>query len=197
MCAETRRAAPREFKIYDKSRAGDWTSLVGPTQCAAIFKDFETASPVSYRGEPFHKMSDCTFLLFDRLEEARSFCEAQVKQHPSMCAEIFDHQGRAKEPLLVVVDPSVAEKGELSATSVRKRKIWAIVLFCVGAPLVVYDWTNDWDLIWPAVLGINMTVVGLRLLYWNTGRAERNRERDRRVAEHIAREKSDLMSPKI
>ena len=197
MCAETGDFAPREFRIYDKSRAGGWTSLVGPTQCAVLFKDFETAAPVSYRGEPFQKMSDCTFVLFDRLDEAKSFCEAQVKRHPSMCAEIFDHEGRAKEPLAVVMDASVAEKGELSASSVRKRRIWAATLFCAGAPLIAYDWSKEWDLIWPAVLGINMTVVGLRLLYWNTGRAERNRERDRRVAAHLAREESDLVPPKI
>jgi hypothetical protein len=132
MCADLRDAAPREFKIYDKSRTGDWMSSVGPTQCVAFFKDFHTAAPMSYRCESFLKMSDCTFLLFDRLDEARSFCEAAVNEHPSICAEIFDHQGRAKEPLLVVVDARVAEKGELSATSVRKRRLWAFALFCGG-----------------------------------------------------------------
>src|ERR1700761_4574703 len=162
MCAEMREAEPREFKIYDKSRTGDWMSLVGPTQCAAFFKDFHTASPVSYRGESFRKMSDCTFVLFDSFWEAKTFCEAQVKQHPFMCAEIFDHQGRSKEPLAVIVDATVGEKGELSATSVRKRKLWACALFCGGGSLVVWDWSKEWDLSWPAVLGFNMIFVGLR-----------------------------------
>lgn len=42
----------REFKVYDKTRQGrDWMSLVGPTQCAVFFKDFQTAAPLS-RGAP-------------------------------------------------------------------------------------------------------------------------------------------------
>jgi hypothetical protein len=196
MCAEMREAEPREFKIYDKSRTGDWMSLVGPTQCVAFFKDFHTAAPVSYRGEAFRKMSDCTFVLFDSLDEAKRFCEAAVKEHPSICAELFDQQGRAKEPLMVVVDASVAEKGELSATSVRKRRLWACALFCGGGSLVVWDWSKEWDLSWPAVLGFNMIFVGLRFLYWNTARAERYSERERRVAAHLAREKSESVLPK-
>lgn len=196
MCADLRDAAPREFKIYDKARTGDWMSIVGPTQCAAFFKDFHTAAPMSYRGEPFRKMSECTFLLFDRLDEAKSFCEGAVKEHPAICAEIFDHQGRAKEPMLVVVDASVAEKSELSATSVRRRRLWACVLFCGGVSLVVWDWSKEWDLSWPAVLGFNMIFVGLRFLYWNTARAERTRERARRAAAHLVREKSESVLPK-
>src|ERR1700761_2813644 len=139
MCADMREAEPREFKVYDKSRTGDWMSLVGPTQCVAFFKDFHTAAPVFYRGESFQKMTDCTFLLFDSVIEAMSFCVTAVRQHPAICAELFDHLGRAKEPLAVVVDSSVAEKGELSATSSRKRKLWACMLFCGGVPLVVWD----------------------------------------------------------
>src|ERR1700743_3566669 len=121
MCAEMRKAEPREFKVYDKSRAGDWMSLVGPTQCVAFFKDFHTAAPVSYRGEAFRRMTAGTFVLFARGTDAMSFCVCAVKQHPSICAELFDHQGRGKEPLAVIVDSSVAEKGELSATSSKKR----------------------------------------------------------------------------
>jgi hypothetical protein len=196
MSAHLREGGPREFKIYDKSRAGDWMSLVGPTQCVAFFKDFHTAAPASYRGEPFPNMRDCTFVLLDSFDEAREFCEAQVKQHPSMCAEVFDHQGRAKEPLLVVIDASLAEKAELSKSSVRRRKLWAIALFCVGVPLIVWDGSKDWDLILPAVFGFNMVIVGFRLLYWNSARTDRTREQTRRATAHVAREKSETMLPK-
>ena len=138
MSAELRDAAPREFKVYDKGRVGDWMSIVGPTQCVAFFKDFQTAAPMSYHGESFPKMSDCTFVLFDSLDEAKNFCEAAVKRHPSMCAEVFDNHGRGKEPLMVIVDASVAEKSELSVTSVRKRRLGAFALFCGGASLVTW-----------------------------------------------------------
>jgi hypothetical protein len=196
MCAEMRGAEPREFKTYDKARAGDWMSLVGPTQCVAFFKEFHTAAPVSYRGEPFEKMSDCTFVLFDGFAEAKIFCETQVKHHPSICAEIFDHQGRAKQPLAVVIDASLAEKAELSNSNVRRRKVWAIVLFFLAVPLIVYDGSKDWGLIWPAVFGFNMLIGGFRLLYWNSARTDRAREQERRVAAHLERERSESVIPK-
>src|ERR1700719_1628719 len=89
----------REFKVYDKARQNrDWMSLLSPTQCAVFFKDFQTATPLSHDGVVFDKMTDCTFLVFDRVEDARRFCEAQVNQHPSMCCEVFDSEGKAKPP---------------------------------------------------------------------------------------------------
>src|SRR5689334_20745808 len=131
----------REFKVTDKTRQGrDWMSLLTPTQCAVFFKHFQTAAPCSRDGVAFDRMTDCTFLVFDRLEDARRFCEEQVNRHPAMCGEVFDFEGRAKPPLLVVVHPSIAEKDELSAPSVRRRTIIAIVSFLCAIPLFVWDW---------------------------------------------------------
>lgn len=179
----------REFKVYDKTRQGrDWMSLVAPTQCAVFFKDFQTAGPLSRDGVAFDKMTDCTFLVFDRLEDARRFCEVQVKEHSSMCCEVFDFEGKAKPPLLVVVNPSVAEKDELSASWVRRRKIIAIVSFLGAIPLVVWDWRTGSYLIVPTVVGINLIVFGLRLLYWNTARSDRSQEQSHRLESHRRRE---------
>jgi hypothetical protein len=89
----------RECKVYDKTRQGrDWMSLVTPTQCAVFFKDFQTAAPLSHDGAAFDRMTDCPFLVFDWLEDARRFCEAQVKEHPSMCCEVFV-AGRVRNPI--------------------------------------------------------------------------------------------------
>jgi hypothetical protein len=179
----------REFKVYDKTRQGqDWMSLLTPTQCAVFFKDFQTAAPLSRDGVVYDKMTDCTFLVFDRLEEAQRFCEAQVKEHPSMCCEVFDFEGKAKPPLLVVVNPSVAEKDELSASWVRRRKIIAIASFLGAIPLLVWDWRTGSYLIVPTVVGINLIVFGLRLLYWNAARSDRSQEQSHRLESHRRRE---------
>jgi hypothetical protein len=179
----------REFKVYDNARQGrDWMSLVGPTQCAVFFKDFRTAVPLSRDGAAFDKMTDCTFLIFDQFEDARHFCEAQVKQYTSMCCEVYDSDGKAKPPLLVVVNSSLAEKDELSASWVRRRKIMAIGSFGCAIPLLVWDWTTGSYLILPTVVGINLIVLGLRLLYWNTARSDRSKEQARRLKNHLRRE---------
>ena len=93
--APIQQGAFREFKVYDETRRpADWTSLVGPTQCAVFLKDVKTANPLATDGSEIDHLRDCRFLLFDRLEDARAFCEAQVQRYPFMCCEIFD----AEEP---------------------------------------------------------------------------------------------------
>jgi hypothetical protein len=180
----------REFKVYDKARASpDWTSIVSPTECAVFFKDFETAAPLSPDGAPISGMTDCTFLVFERLDEARHFCETRVAQHPSMCCEIFDSEGKAKPPLLTIVHPSMAEKDELSSTWLRRRKVMAILCFLVAVPLFVWDSRAEWALILPSVIAINLIVFGLRLLYWNTARGSRDREHVHRLEDHLRRKK--------
>jgi hypothetical protein len=179
----------RECKVYDQTRQGrDWMSLVGPTQCAVFFKDFRTDAPLSPEGVPFDRMTDCTFLVFDRVDEARRFCEAQVQRHHSMCCEVFDCAGKANPPLLVVVHPKVAETDELSASWVRRRKIIAIVAFVCAVPLLVWDWRTGSYLILPTVVAINLIVLGLRFLYWNSVRTDRSKERAKRLENHMRRE---------
>lgn len=179
----------REIKVYDDTReAREWTSLVGPTQCAVFFKDVNTDVPLTPDGGSVARLRDCTFVLFDSLEAARNFCQGRVSQFPNMCCELFDCEGKAKSPLLVIMHPSSAKKDELSVNSVRKRTIAAILLFLGAPPLFWWDWNSGGALILPTYLGITMIVAGLRLLYWNQGLAERIQEQDQRLRVHLRRE---------
>ena len=183
----------REFKVYDEVRVSPaWTSVVSPTQCAVFFKDFETAAPLSPDSAPVSRMTDCIFLVFDRLEEARHFCETRVAQHPSMCCEIFDYQGKAKSPLLTIIHPSMVEKDELSSTWLRRRKVMAILCFLAAILLFVWDSRADWEVILPTVVALNLIVFGLRLLYWNSARGARDREHSHHLEDHLRREKDPI-----
>ena len=140
----------REFKVYDKTRLpADWTSLVGPTQCAAFLKDVKTANPMATDGSEIAHLRDCRFLLFDHLEEARTFREAEVQRYPFMCCEIFDAEGKAKPPLLVIMHPAAARKDELSPTWVKRRKVVAIASLVAAAVLFFADWRSEYELLWP------------------------------------------------
>jgi len=125
-----------------------------------LFKDFETAAPLSPDGAPISRMTDCTFLVFDRLDEARRFCGTRVAQYPSMCCEIFGSEGKAKPPLLTIVHPSMAEKDELSLTWLRRRKVTAILCFLAAVPLFVWDSRAEWALILPSVIAFNLIFFG-------------------------------------
>jgi hypothetical protein len=185
----------REFRVYDETRhPADWTSLVGPTQCAVFFKDVNTANPLTTDGTEIANLRDCRFLLFDHLEDARAFCEAQVQRYPFMCGEIFDARGKATPPLLAIMHPTAARKDELSATWVRRRKITAIASLVAAGALFFADWRSEFDLLWPSLLAVNLLPLGLRLLYWNTASAERNQAQAKRVEEHLQREKDSLES---
>ena len=180
----------REIKLYDeKRRPRDWNELIAPAQCAVLFRRVDSETPLAPDGTAVANFRDCTFLLFDRLEDARRFCEARVQEFPHMCCEIFDSEGRAKPPLLTIVHPHAAEKDVISATSVRRRTIAALVLFVVALPLIWWDWRSGSRLILPTVLGINMIFIGLRLFQWNAARGQRVGEEKKRVEAHLAKEK--------
>jgi len=180
----------REFKVYDKTRQpAEWTSLVGPTQCAVFLKDLETANPLATDGSAIGHLSNCRFLLFDHLAEARDYCEAQVQRYPSMCCEIFDAQGKAKPPLLVIINANAARKDELGPTWVKRRKVMAIASLVAALTLFIADWRSEFELLWPSLLAVNLLPLGLRLLYWNSAGAKRKLAQAQRLEEHLQRER--------
>lgn len=181
----------RELKVYDPvRRPRHWNELLAPSQCAVLFRRVNSETPLAPDGTPVANFRDCTFILFDRLEDAQHFCEERVARHPEMCCEVFDCEGRAKPPLLTIVHPSAAKKDTLSAAAVRKRTIAAFVLFVIALPLIWWDWHSGSRLILPTVLGINMIFIGLRLFQWNAARGQRVGEEKKRMDAHLAKEKS-------
>jgi hypothetical protein len=186
----------REIKVYDDSRRPrDWNTLLTPSQCAVFFRRWRSEAPLSSEGVPFARFRDCTFLLFESLDDARRFCEAKVQQHPDLCCEIFDRMGKARPPLIVVVHPRNVSKDEFSLSSVRKRNVAAALLVLTGIVLVWWDWRIGWWLVAPTYIGLTMILVALRLLHWNRGRREYTAEQQKRLEEQVAREKQDTRSP--
>ncbi len=84
--------------------------------------------------------------------------------------------------------PTVAAKDELSAASVRKRRIVAILLFLGALPLFWWDWQRGSRLIVPTYLGFTMILSGLRVLYWNSARGNQAKDRKKRIEAHLQRE---------
>jgi len=157
-----------------------------------FFKRVHSEIPLSPTGVPLSRLRDSRFLLFDSLDEARKSCEARVLQHPDMCCEIFDSAGKSQPPLLVIVHPTEAEKDELSASSLRIRKIVAIVLFIAAIPLFWWDRQTNGMLVLPTFLGLTIIVAGLRILHWNMARRERIGQQEKRIQTHLDHEQESL-----
>lgn len=183
----------RETKVYEYCRQPRaWNQLLTPSQCAVFFKRVHSEIPLSPTGIPRARLRDSTFLVFDSIDEARRSCEAKVLQHPDMCCEIFDSAGKSQPPLLVIVHPTMAEKDELSKSSVRIRKVVAIVLFVPAIPLFWWDRQTNGMLVLPTFLGLTIIVAGLRILHWNMARRERIGQQEKRIQTHLKREQESL-----
>ena len=94
----------------------------------------------------------------------------------------------AKPPMLVIMHPAAAQKDELSTSSVKWRRKVAITSLSASAGLFTADWQSEFELTWPSILAVNLFMLGLRLLYWNTASSERRKTQTKRVQEHLRRE---------
>ena len=178
-----------EMKLYDPLRdPAQWTEVLGPTQCAVFLKDALTAAPFSPAGDPLVDGQDATCLVFDNIDPAQQFCEALVTSRPHVCCEIFDREGLAHPPLVVILHPSRRRHDQSGALWAKRRGAIAAVLLCGALPLIWVDWKNGWSSFLPTFFAINMIVAGLRFVYWDFGLRQRERERIKRLEAHRRRE---------
>lgn len=179
-----------EVRVYDDARVPrDWHCVLKAWQCAVLFRRVNSETPVSSDGVAYRHVRDSTFWLFDHLAAARAFCEARVREHPEICAEIYDDRGKAQPPIVVIMAPQAAAQDELSAASVRKRKLLAILLILCSLPLFWWDWRTGGWLVLPTFLGLTMILAAVRLLYINLARNERAAGEQQRIEAHLARER--------
>jgi hypothetical protein len=75
----------------------------------------------------------------------------------------------------------------------RKRQVIAWTLIACGIPLMVFAYVEfrERDMILPAFLGINMVIIGGRLLWLNLALRETERARERRLASASADRRDD------
>jgi hypothetical protein len=65
----------------------------------------------------------------------------KVKDFPSMVCEIFNSEGRAKPPLLVIAHPDYEKDDDSGPACSKRRKLIVAVLLTVGAaPFAVNFW---------------------------------------------------------
>ena len=178
-------------RLHDPGRRpADWTEIIRPGQVAVFAKDEATGVPCDPDGKPFASVSEATCLIVDSMAEARAFCEAAVDRHPAVRFDVFDSDGRVRPPLLTVVHASRASGLETSPREMRRRRVIAWLLIATGVPLMVFAYVEyrERDIILAAFLGINMVIIGGRLLWMNFALRETERARERRLAAAVRRD---------
>jgi|SRR5882757_1587688 len=101
----------------------------------------------------------CT--VFGALSEAEAYAKEQVVQKPDLRCQIYDHQGFIGAPVREISGSNY--KGE-SSISPRFRRWVGSVLLIGGVILTAIDWSHDFRLSWPAMIGTRMLIPGLVLL---------------------------------
>ena len=95
------------------------------------------------------------------LAKAEEYATQQVALIPTLRCRIYDHQGLAVQPIREIRGTHYKAESEISA---RFRRWAGSILFFGGLALIVFDWSTDFNLSWPATIGVRMFPVGLILL---------------------------------
>ncbi|HLK50791.1 MAG TPA: hypothetical protein VKT49_21770 [Bryobacteraceae bacterium] len=182
----------REIRLFDPHRdPRDWTDVIAPAQCAVFLKDRETSTSLDANGKPYSDPLETTCFLFDFIDAAVKFCEQKVLALPRLRCEIYDSEGLARPPLLVVVHPDFQHAEDSSSFWSRRRKLIAVALFLASPPLIWLDMRHTNELVLPTFLAFTCILTGLRFLYWDFGVKNREQERQRRLAAHRRKERGD------
>jgi len=179
----------RTLRLVDPMRRGGaWTDTLRPGQVVAFAKRIDMDLPCTADGDPFPGADSVTCLLFDQVDEAREWCDGSVQRAPLVRFDIFDHEGRARSPLLTIVHPSQRESLEGSATELKRRRRIGLALVATGVPMMAFAfWTSaDRDPILSGFIGLNMVLVALRLFWMNQASREAERVSRERLASHTA-----------
>jgi hypothetical protein len=112
-----------------------------------------------------------------------------VKALPSLCCEVFNFEGRAKPPLLVVIHPDYESDDDSGPAASRRRKLIVAGLFIAGAALFSINLRGE--SIMATFLGSNCLLFGLRFLYWEYAVKHREQDRRRRLEAHRRIERGD------
>ena len=171
-------------RLHDAGRRpASWTEIIRAGQFAVFAKDEASGMPCDLDGGRFTNVGAATCAIIDSIEEARTLCEAAVQRHPSLRLDVFESDGRTRPPLLTFMHPARGRTEETSPGRMRLRRASAWALIALGIPLVAVAWRapEERDVILPIFFGINMVLVGLRLLWMNLALRETERTRKERL----------------
>ena len=126
---------------------------MSPGEYAVHYSSFE-ASATPSGPTPY-----CTVL--PSLAAAEAYAREQVAERPSLRCRIYSHEGLVSAPVREIAGPKF--KGELDLSPRLRR--WLGAGFLIGGLLLVLlDWSADFRLSWPALVGSRLLIPGLVLL---------------------------------
>jgi hypothetical protein len=185
-------APPRTLLLFDPDRQPQcWNERMAAGEYAVLYSGSPPARSTPSNGAPSSGPGApgsgpgapgggpfCT--VFSTLDEAVDHATQQVALLPMLRCRIYDHHGLGREPVQEIRGSEYKGDSEISA---RFRRWVGSVLFVGGAALIALDWSQDFGLSWPAMVGTRMMPVGLILLVTEGVIVFDRRRRSRRATE--------------
>jgi hypothetical protein len=152
-------APSRTLLLFDPNAQPQcWNERMTPTEYAVLYSGTQPLPSNPPNGTPASGPY-CT--VFSTLAEAEEHAAQQIALIPTLRCRIYDHQGLAVQPIREIRGTQYKGESEISA---RFRRWAGSILFFGGLALIVLDWSTDFNLSWPATIGMRMFPVGLVLL---------------------------------
>jgi hypothetical protein len=171
----------REVALYDPNRKPrSWMEVIQPTQYAVFVRDVETGAELTSDGHQLEPRTTRSCLIFDSLEEAEQYCSRQIEIIPELRCDVFDSHGRANPPIATFVNRRYESKLESEEKASRMMR-WAGVLISSSVPLFWHTWKTRGEGWIAAFFGVQLVVIGLRLLLWGCSMKEELRSSRRKA----------------
>jgi hypothetical protein len=149
----------RTLLLFDpNAQPQSWNERMTSTEYAVLYSGIQPLSSSPQDGTPTSGPY-CT--VFSTLAEAEEHAAQLVALIPTLRCRIYDHQGLAVQPIREIRGSQYKGESEISA---RFRRWVGSILFFGGLALVVLDWSTNFNLSWPATIGVRMFPAGLVLL---------------------------------
>jgi hypothetical protein len=163
----------------DRAHPPVWSDRMSPGEFAVLCEDARTGAAKQPDNTPALNPSRQICTISDSRQEAEDFARDRVERYPTMRCVVFDHEGRAGQPLLTVNRPEFAPRGEIGPSF--RRWVGGI---CLVAGLACGAWeiAHDYATIWAGALAIRLLPVaavflGVELVLWAQGKWPRKRFR--------------------
>ena len=149
----------RTLLLFDpNAQPQSWNERMTSTEYAVLSSGIQPLSSDAHDPTPLNGPY-CT--VFSSLAEAEEYATRQVELVPTLRCRIYDRHGLAIQPVREI--RGTQHKGD-SEISARFRRWAGSILFFGGLALVALDWSNDFNLSWPATIGMRLFPAGLILL---------------------------------
>jgi len=145
-------------KAYDANRSpAHWLDLIRPGEYCVFVLDGNGRQSMDSEGRPFAE-GEASLEIAKDYAEAIAFAEDVVRRHPSLCCQIYNHEGRVGEPLVTIYEAAVATRF-IGPGYIRHHLFAGLILTVAAVLSVAYA-----DPMWGGVLALYLVIFGGTLL---------------------------------